>query len=305
MNSKFLKGIIFVIFGAGSYGILATLIKKGGEHGYTTAELTFSQVLIGFLIIGALNIAQSKRFNPYRTRKNPTTKDKYKLMAGGISMGLTSTFYYLSLQYTSVSVCIVLMMQSVWIGSLIEFLIYKEKPSRRKLFSILLVLIGTVLATNLLNESADLNWQGLLFGFLSGISYSLSLFSSNNIATSYKPEVRSLYLLLGSLITCSLIWGYSLSSQFDISVLWTWGLYIAMFGTVIAPLCLTRGMPIVGLGLGSIIASVELPVAIIVANFVLGESVNYEQWLGILIIMSSVILMNWPAFKALRRKQVR
>lgn len=302
MNTKFLKGIVFVALGAGSYGVLATLIKKGGQAGFSTAELTFSQVLVGFLIIAILNAVQSKRINPYRVVAKPTKKEKYKLMLGGTSMGLTSTFYYMSLQYTSVSVCIVMMMQSVWIGSLIEFIMYKEKPSRQKVISILLVLIGTVLATNLLSSDANVNWLGVLYGFLSGLTYSLSLFSSNNIATSYKPVVRSLYLLLGSLIICSLIWGYDLYHKFDVSVLWTWGVLIAFFGTVLSPLCFTRGMPIVGLGLGSIIASIELPVAVIVANIVLGETVNMGQWIGIFLIMSAVFAMNWAVLRPKKKR---
>lgn len=217
-------------------------------------------------------------------------------------MGLTSTFYYLSLQYAPVSVCIVLMMQSVWIGSLIEYLLYREKPSRRKMISIFMVLVGTVLATNLLHADDSVRWEGLLFGFLAGFTYALSLLSSNNIATSYKPVVRSLYLLMGSLITCSFIWGYSLYQHFDVSVLWTWGLVIALFGAG-APLCLTRGMPIVGLGLGSIITSVELPIAIIIANVVIGEVVNLDQWIGVLLIMFAVVFMNWSVLKPRRRKQ--
>lgn len=66
MNTKFLQGIFFVILGAGCYGVLATLIKMGAQAGYSTGELTISQVLIGFLIVVFLNLIQSKRINPYR-----------------------------------------------------------------------------------------------------------------------------------------------------------------------------------------------------------------------------------------------
>lgn len=304
MNSTFLKGVIYVALGGASYGVLATLIKEGAAAGFTTAELTFSQVFLGFLIMAVLNLIQSKKVNKYRGVATPTWKDKGKLMLGGISMGLTSTFYYLSLQYTSVSVCIVMLMQSVWIGSLIEFVLYKEKPSSRKIISIILVLVGTVLATDLLVSDAEISGKGLFFGFLSGACYALSLFSSNRIATSYKPVVRSMYLLLGSLITCTLIWGHELYQHFNPSVLWTWGLIIAFFGTVLSPLFFTKGMPIVGLGLGSIIASIELPVAVITANIVLHESVSVGQWVGVFIIMFAILLMNWSVIK-LRRKQVK
>ena len=44
---------------------------------------------------------------------------------------------------------------------------------------------------------------------------------------------------------------------------------------------LNNGFPITGVGLGSILSSAELPVAIIVAFFALGETVNATQWLGV------------------------
>jgi drug/metabolite transporter (DMT)-like permease len=58
-------------------------------------------------------------------------------------------------------------------------------------------------------------------------------------------------------------------------------------------------MPKINVGLGAIISSVELPVAVILAYFLLDEVINIYQWTGIVIIIASVILMNMPKlFKA-------
>ena len=56
MNNKSIKGILLVAIGASSYGIVATFIKKGLADGYTTAELTFAQALVGASVIILLNL---------------------------------------------------------------------------------------------------------------------------------------------------------------------------------------------------------------------------------------------------------
>ena len=55
---------------------------------------------------------------------------------------------------------------------------------------------------------------------------------------------------------------------------------------------LNLGFPKTGLGLGSIVASVELPVSVTMAFVLLGEQVLFLQWLGIAIILLAIVYMN-------------
>lgn len=291
MNKQSIKGILLVAIGASSYGIVATFIKKGIADGFSIAELTFAQALMGTLVVVLLNII-TRKASPAKRSIHPDKKDMVKLLFGGIPLGLTSTFYYLSLQYIPVSVCIVMLMQSVWIGVAIDYFVNKIKPTPVKFVSIAIVLAGTVLATNVLNSEITLDWRGIFWGFLAALSYSFTFLATNNIGTGYKPLVRSMYMLFGSLTVVSLIWGYSLLSKFDPSVLWTWGIIIAFFGTILPPLLFTRGMPLVGVGLGGIIASVELPVSVTMAYLFINEVVNLYQWIGIVLILFAIVLMN-------------
>lgn len=299
MNNKSLKGILLVAIGASSYGIVATFIKKGLADGFTTAELTFAQAFVGASAMILLNLIFNRGSLSNKISR-PLRKDVYKLLLGGIPLGLTSTFYYLSLRYIPVSVCIVMLMQSVWIGVVVDFMVNKVKPAPIKIVSIVIVLIGTILATNVLNAEVSLDWRGIFWGFLAAISYSLTFLVTNNIATGYRPMVRSMFMLIGSLIIVSIVWGYWLIQKFDPSVLCTWGLILAFFGTVLPPLLFTRGMPLVGVGLGGIIASIELPVSVSMAYLFIHESVNAYQWMGIVLILFAIALMNISFIKMLK-----
>jgi drug/metabolite transporter (DMT)-like permease len=51
-------------------------------------------------------------------------------------------------------------------------------------------------------------------------------------------------------------------------------------------------MPKINVGLGAIISSIELPVAVLMGYFVLDEDQNIYKWMGIILILSSIVLMN-------------
>jgi drug/metabolite transporter (DMT)-like permease len=107
-------------------------------------------------------------------------------------------------------------------------------------------------------------------------------------------------MMIGSLCIISIVWGYSLFQQFNPQVLWKWGLILAFFGTIFPPLFFTKGMPITGVGLGSILASIELPVSVLMAGIILREEVLPVQWTGIVLILLAVVIMN---FSLVRRNR--
>ena len=67
---------------------------------------------------------------------------------------------------------------------------------------------------------------------------------------------------------------------------------LALFGTIIPPMLLNAGFPHTGIGLGSIVASIELPVSVLMAFVLLNESVVLWQWMGIALILFAIVLMN-------------
>src|SRR5690554_7904628 len=87
--------------------------------------------------------------NKKRQTQTATKQDLWQLVISGTSMGFTSVLYYLSVKYINASIAVVLLMQSVWIGVLIEILLKKAKVSGIKILAVFLVLAGTALATKI------------------------------------------------------------------------------------------------------------------------------------------------------------
>jgi drug/metabolite transporter (DMT)-like permease len=290
MEKNVLKGAILVGLGASSYGALATVVKLAYAKGFTTAQVSTAQFSIGLAVMLFLQLLFKSSAKPQEvTQKNSILK----LMIGGTSLGLTSIFYYFSVKYIPVSVGIVLLMQSVWMGILLEAVLDKKFPSTRKIVATVIVLVGTALATNILSSAHDLNWEGIAWGFAAGLSYTISLYSSNSIATNLHFIKRSMWLLVGGLIIILLIFGATSSYEnFNFGIYWPWGVFLALFGTILPPLLFTSGMPHTGIGLGTIIASVELPISVMFAYILLNEPVNLTQWAGIILIIAAIVLMN-------------
>jgi drug/metabolite transporter (DMT)-like permease len=290
MKNNIIKGSILVALGASSYGMLATFVKMAYDEGFTTAEVTLSQFLLGFTGLFILTLFRKKEV--VSQKKVSDFRSILKLIAAGTSMGLTSIFYYMAVQYIPVSVGIVLLMQTVWMGVIVEMVLHRKLPGLRKTGAVFIILAGTVLATNLLTQSVTINWIGFGWGMMAALSYTASMYASNNVVLHFPSLKRSLFLILGGLITISIIFHSSINTSFSYQIFLRWGLILSLFGTILPPLLFTRGVPLIGMGLGAIIASVEIPVSILMAHFLLGEAVSFLQWTGVLLILFAVVLMN-------------
>jgi drug/metabolite transporter (DMT)-like permease len=306
MKKNIVKGSILVALGASSYGLLATFVKMAYREGFTTAEVTLSQFALGFAGLFILMLFHRLESTP--VPKTSGMRSIAKLVAAGTSLGLTSIFYYLAVQYIPVSVGIVLLMQSVWMGVVVEAIAHRKAPGPGKIVSVFVILVGTILATNLLWQSVSIHWAGFGWGMMAALSYTASMHTSNSLELHLPPLKRSLYLILGGLIVISVIFHSSLNQEFSQAIFLRWGLLLALFGTILPPLLLTRGIPLTGMGLGAIIAAVEIPVSVFMARLLLNEPVSSVQWLGVVLILCAVAGMNmggpWPPrAQALHLKQ--
>ncbi|MCZ8197257.1 MAG: DMT family transporter [Flavobacterium sp.] len=289
-KNSLLKGVFLVGLGATSYGMLATFVKLAYDEGFTTAEVTSSQFILGILGVFIINV-----FQKYRTDQvveKASSKNIFHLMLAGTSLGMTSVFYYLCVKYIDVSIAIVLLMQTVWMGVLLEWFIEKRKPSNQKIISVLIVLVGTILATNLINNQITIDWRGILWGMLAAASFTTTMFTANKVALGISSAQRSLYMLLGGAI---IVFGFGIFTQttpYDYSIFLKWGIFLALFGTIIPPLLMNAGFPITGIGLGSIVSALELPVSVLMAYLILNENVVFLQWIGIILIIIAIVIMN-------------
>src|SRR5690606_36026326 len=137
-----LKGIILVLFGACSFGILSTFVKLAYAEGYTLGDVTGAQALFGAILLWTIFLIQRKTQS--KDTVKPIIKTHWlKLVLAGTFTGLVSLTYYQCVKLIPASVAIILLMQFVWISVLLEFIFFRKKPNRLQVLAILFILIGT------------------------------------------------------------------------------------------------------------------------------------------------------------------
>ncbi|OXA98025.1 EamA family transporter [Flavobacterium oncorhynchi] len=290
LQNNVLKGVFLVALGATTYGMLATFVKMAYTEGYTTAEVTTSQFILG--ILGILLINAFQKAKNKGTVVKASSKNIFSLMLAGTSLGMTSLFYYLAVKYIPVSIGIVLLMQTVWMGVLLEMILEKKLPSKQKVIAVLIVLVGTILATNIINNDIALDWRGIVWGVLAAASFTTTMFTANRVATEISSAQRSLYMLLGGAVIIFSFAFFTQTGSFNLDIFFKWGIILALFGTIIPPMLLNLGFPLTGIGLGSIVSALELPVSVMMAYVLLNEKVIFSQWIGIVLIILAIIIMN-------------
>ena len=290
IKNNVLKGVFLVGLGATSYGMLATFVKIAYGEGFTTPEVTIAQFVYG--ITGMLLINMFQKAKKGNDVVKASKKNITQLMLAGTSLGMTSIFYYLAVKYIPVSIAIVLLMQTVWMGVLFEMILEKKLPSTQKIISVIIVLFGTALATNLIQSKIELDWRGIVLGLLAATSFTTTMFTANRVATHVSSAQRSLFMLLGGAV---IVTGFAIATQttpFNFEIFMKWGIILALFGTIIPPLLFNAGFPLTGIGLGSIVSALELPVSVLMAYFLLNEKVILLQWVGIVLIILAIVIMN-------------
>ncbi|SES00465.1 EamA family transporter [Pedobacter rhizosphaerae] len=295
-----LKGILLVFFGACSFGILSTFVKLAYHEGYTLGDVTGAQAFFGAVILWVLFFFQS-RTKKYKARERTVLTPWWKMVLAGVSTGLVSVFYYQSVKLVPNSVAIILLMQFIWMSILMEYLIFKKKPTGLQFVAILLVLGGTVLASGMIETSIQsMDLKGIGFGLLAALSYAGFLMLSGKIGNEYPALQKSALMITGACLFIFILFPptFLYNGALTGSLL-KWGLIIAVFGTVIPPLFYAEGVPKIGTALSSILSAAELPVAVMMAGFVLQEQVSFLRWVGVVIILSAMVL---PNLKYLKRR---
>lgn len=291
-----MKGSIAVLIGAASFGVLSTFVKKAYQQGFSLAEVTGIQAGLGLLFLWFVWLIL--RLLPHTSKHHSKRlTSPYTIILSGISTGAVSMLYYKSIELVPASLAIILLMQYIWIGQLIELLWFKSKPNRADIMMVGLVLIGTVLATGALEHPISyFSPAGIVYGLLAATAYSIFIIVNGRVGNDYPPVQKSALMITGAfLLIIVVLRPWSLLSAPVFYGILQYGLLLALFGTVLPPLLFAYGMPRTGYSLGAVLSTIELPVAVIMSYWVLLEPVSWIKWLGVAIILGTIVWKNQRA----------
>ncbi len=171
----------------------------------------------------------------------------------------------------------------------------KKIPSKRRLLSIVVLIAGSVLAAGVLQTAVQFDWVGAFWALLSAFCSALFMYVTGVVGTDVPVVQKGFIISIGGFLLSAIIL-VPTAETLSFTGIETGFIGIAfllgLFGIVLPPLMFSIGMPKIGSGLGAILSTAELPVALILSIALLGETILPMQWAGVAIIFAGIFYGN-------------
>lgn len=279
--------MILMLVAAAFLGLTATIVNYLYKAGYTIQDLTnvqygFALIIIWLIVIPFIN-----------NQKMPRGRAWGFLIGTGVSGASAIYFYFQSLTMIPVSLSIILLFQFSWIITLIDIIVKKKLPELRKWIGIVLILIGTIFAVELIGVNLyNIPLQAIGLGLLAAVLFAFSLYLPEYISADSSPLLRAAITITVATLVIHILYppAYLTSGVLGDGRFIKWGLLMAIFGQVIPLLFMLVSIPRIGGRMAGILGSIELPTTVFFALIILKEDVTWMRWFGVLLILIGIYI---------------
>lgn len=283
-------GYLYIMIAAALWGTIGVVVKTLISMGFTTISIVIYRIAVSFLILFIIIFLYDRSL--IKVKKEHLV---YFVLYGLISVSIFNIVYINAIDLTTVTTAVILLYTSPVFVLLISRVLFNEKIDFVKFLCAVFTFIGCFLVVKGYNiESLKLNFKGIILGILSGLTYGLYSIFGKYCLKDYKPYTVSLYSLgFGSLFLSLYLILTGTKIVFIPKLIPNIVLlYIILFPTLLSYVFYTKGLKLIEAGKASIVATVEPVVSSLLAVFVLGESLEFIQVLGIVMVLMAVVLIQ-------------
>ncbi|MGM0753868.1 MAG: DMT family transporter [Bacillota bacterium] len=211
----------------------------------------------------------------------------------GVGVAGNFTFYFLSIQASSVAVAATLMYTAPVFVLLVSFLLRLENSTRFKWACITGVLFGIILLTGAYNtESISGNFFGVASGLAAGLSYTLFIFGFKNASSTGNPQTT---LTIAFFSFCLILFLFTNKDE-AAAVLASndigWFLLLGILGAGLSFILYVTGIRWTTPATASMVAMVEPVTASLFGVLVIGDHLTPIQIFGIVVILVTITLLS-------------
>lgn len=290
------KAALMVIASAvlwGTYGAFVTVIT---DLGIGRNAQIFLRFLMTFLPVGVL----MRLMEPasFRIRR----KDFWLFPANGVcSLVFFSACYTAAIRLTKIATAAALLYTAPVIVMVLSVLLFGEKLSRRKIFCVLMSVVGCAFASGIGSDligaggAGRLSAAGILTGLGAGLGYALySIFSRAILNRGYAVFTNIFYSFIAAdaiFLILSLMDGsfFDLAEHPGAAVLGLVCGAVTGFGSYVL---YTFGMEKMETSRAAQLATIEPVTAAVIGALLFRQPISGFEVLGIALVVGSVILMN-------------
>ncbi len=286
--------VLFVILAGVFWGSSCLFVGKLTEYGYSSLQCTAIRIVFGAIILNAMLIIKGRGFKYYRLSPKSYL---IALLAGVGSVFAMSAFYYACMVRTSAAVSVILLYTAPIFVMVMSLIFFKEKLTSKKIIAFVVAIVGCALVSGVAS-GVDLSISGLIFGVLSGFTYSLygiltAFFMKKNSEPLAFSAICFLFAAIASLACCNPVEAVktTLSQNHMLPLL----LFFVLFSlcTAVLPYVLyTSGLSGVSPSVASILAFSEPLTAAVFGVVILDQPIDAFGVVGIVLVTASIVFLN-------------
>ncbi len=283
------KALIFIILAGVLWGTSGIFVNIWSGENLATVQIAALRTMLSFPCF----LLYTAFFNKEALRAR--LKDLPLYLGSGITLFTTASFYYSSMQKTSIATAVILMYMAPALVLAWSVAFFGEKLTVKKGLAVLCMLIGCVLVSGI-TGGMRLNLSGVLMGLLSGLSYGIyNILTKIQMRRKCNPITATLYsfffaaILAASLCDFSAI-GTLLLSRPAFTLLL--GITHALVTFVIPYFLYTLSLKALPAGVASAMAIIEPMSATVFSIVIFHEPLSVFSAIGIVFILGSVLVLS-------------
>lgn len=286
--AKFYSGI--VLLSGIMWGIIGIFVHKLREFNFTSVQISALRWIFSAVIVLVAVLVYDWKKLKIKLR------DVWMFAFIGICSSLAmSTFYFLSMERTSVAVSDVLLYTSpIWV-MIFSAVFLKEKITAKKALSIMLAFAGCAFVSGVFEQkNTSFNVLGILLGICSGIAYSLYSVAGKIILGKYDRITLTVYNFIFAAVGALFIINVPQTAKaiaVNAGALKPIAM-LAVTGTVVPFFMYTAALKHLSPSGAAVLCCIEPVSATAVSVFVIGEKLSIMQFLGIVFIMFAIVYIQ-------------
>jgi len=208
----------------------------------------------------------------------------------GTINGIGSLFYYGGLRTLDASM-VQLINGSYLVFAVLLSRMGGQRADMRTLVRVMMAMTGLVMITGLGTGAIDWTGVGLMLG--NALMFAGTMILAQYVVYEMPTPTAALYILTTMGVVVTMVW-LAISPPLPLGVFQASISPILILGvtTALSRLAMFAGVKFLGAMQTAILAAAEIAVALILAFIILGEWLTFGQWMGVGVLMTSILLIR-------------
>lgn len=293
-NSKGM-GYVYGVVASAIYALNSVLGKIILGEGLEPLEIIFYQYLFSSVFVFIFLF-----FTDRSQLKLPRKEIGQTAIQGILGAFGTNFFFFMALKSLNAGIVSMLLFTNPIFITLFFAVTGIKKLDKANYVSLLLAMVGTVLVLNLFSlKSGAFATEGIVFGMLSALTYAFyniyadfKLARLNHFTVLLYTSLFGLAVALMSLLVVN--GGIPLLSL----ELMKYVFLISVVAGILPVICFYKSVAMIGSERTSIVATLEIPLTLVAAFFILQEHMTINQLMGVLLVVLAALLLHYKDSKS-------